>query len=129
MRPKKHIILIDQNEMRQSILRFLFTNKGWAVLSAATAEAAKENFLSCELVIAGWPCALDVGAVARYHYQVPSLVVADREDPELRKLNVDRTLISAAPWEIFEVACVLGQRKRGPKPALATLLKREAQSA
>ncbi len=40
MRPKKRILLIDANEVRQSTLRYLLDVKGYRVLSASTKEEA-----------------------------------------------------------------------------------------
>lgn len=129
MRPKKRIVLIDKNEERQSIRRFLLENKGFKVLGAASADEATTLYEACDLVVGCWPTVEGIVALARFHYQVPSLVIVDRwDDARMLNLNVDHIIAAAAPWEIFNAVYAFSRRKRGPKPSIATVLRRREEA-
>lgn len=116
MRAKKRIYLLDRNEERLSIRRFLFENKGFKVLTDAP-----EDY--CDLVVAGWPCSEEVVKVAQA-YRVAFLLLVDMNADVLKfgknplHIGADRVLIGAAPWEMVDTVKNLVARKRGPKPVL-----------
>lgn len=119
MRPKKLVLLVDRNEERLAVRRFLLTNKGFKVLSAATPEEARAEHPRCDLVVGAWPCSQSLIDLAR-HYFVPSLVLVDKlTDRATLKLQATQVLSgdNVAPWCIVEAVTGMTTAKPGPKSA------------
>jgi hypothetical protein len=123
MRPKKQIYLIDANEERRSIRKFLLTNKGFKVHTEAPE--------SCNLVVACWPVNDDALKVART-LGAPLLLLVDHLDTKAPlTFGADRLLYgsSCCPWEIVDTVTILTTLKRGPKPRPVVSAPLPAQKA
>lgn len=117
MRPKKRIYLIDANEERLSIRKFLLENKGFAVFTEVPD--------SCGLVIACWPVEKEVLTVAR-KLNAPLLLLADHLNSSAPiHFGADRLLYgsSCCPWEIVDTVRIMTALKRGPKPKPAVSVR------
>jgi len=124
MRPKKKILLIDSNEERRSVRKFVLINRGFIVQAVANAwdaaEAAKA--LDFDLAIGVWPfegadLATLLDELQRRHSQMKSMVIADRLTERPPMLIVDAVLLKGqcSQFEIYERAKLLSARKRGPR--------------
>jgi hypothetical protein len=108
MRPKKRILLVDHNEERLSILRYLLTNKGFKVVDIE-AEA-------CDLVIGRWPCDNSFVEIAKACC-VPSLLLVDRlNSTDAFRLGATQVLSETTPWVIVEWVKHMTALQRGPSP-------------
>jgi two-component system response regulator CpxR len=123
MRPKKRILLIDTNEERQSLRRFLLETNGYYVLSAASAEETRALIATepLDLIVCAWPL-LQIDAAAllnELHCLDPYqrvLVLCDGQMAQplaLRAHAVVLPKISAA--ELLERVKIMSGRKRGPR--------------
>ena len=127
MRPRKRILLIDSNELRQSTRRYMLTIRGFAVHAAASAEEARElaSDHNPDLVIACWPMAgTDLGRLLdQLHDQHPclrSMLLAEHLTAAPKGIHADACMYkgSCSPAEIVDRAKVLCARKHGPKKAV-----------
>jgi DNA-binding response OmpR family regulator len=124
MRPKKRILLIDSDETRHSVRRYFFTIHGFTVLSAATAEEAREIAANepLDLIVCGWPLAgADLCKLLNdLHAMDPllrSMVLMENSAIALDLLPAHAVLPKGrcGPAEILERAKTLSARKRGPR--------------
>lgn len=124
MRPKRRILLIDSDENRMSIRRYLFITRGFAVFSAPSADEARHLIASCypDLVVATWPLAgADLGKLlSEIHDDSPTshlLLLAERLTEVPDGVFVDAALLKSAcsATDIIERAKLLCVRKRGPQ--------------
>jgi two-component system, OmpR family, response regulator CpxR len=116
MRPRKRILLIDHDEHRLGVLRFVLKQHQYAVLSAATPQEAEE-FERIDLVIAAWPCnATTVGDLAHRHF-VPSIVLGYGVTGAMFDLSIDIFMPNqfCNPTDILERVRFGVARKRGPR--------------
>jgi DNA-binding NtrC family response regulator len=136
MRPKKRILLIDSNETRQSVRRYLFITWGFAVLSAATAEEAREIAANepLDLVVCGWPLAgADLGKLLNDLHAIDpllrSLLLAESSIVAPEGVAAHAVLLkgACAPTEIRERARQLSARKRGPRKGCEQRLQPQAE--
>jgi DNA-binding response OmpR family regulator len=120
--------LIDDNEMRVSIRRYLLNNKGYLVFSATDAIEAQARIGACDLVVASWPHVRDVAKLAHQHYAVPFVVLTETHDTVDSFIEADLVITPSAPWEIVDIVHTFSQRKRGPKPSTfrATIERKQA---
>jgi DNA-binding NarL/FixJ family response regulator len=137
MRPKKVVILAEENETHLSTLAFLLEVRGrYRVLRAQSAAAALWlaasmpciDLLVCELVLPG---SNDLARSAkRLHPDMRVLVYTRTESNFARMLHADAFHPKhGSPAELLERLRVLLIRKRGPKkivPEVATLSNKEA---
>jgi DNA-binding response OmpR family regulator len=123
MRPKKRILLIDTDEERQAIRRFLFVTHAFHVISASSADEARAMFATeaPELIVCAHPLAnVDTTSLLSDLHQVnsfvPSMMLhAGSKVPT--GFMADATVpqdISAV--ELLERVKVMAARKRGPRP-------------
>lgn len=130
MRPKKVILLVDDNEFILSTRRFLLTNKGYRVISTQNPVEA------LEVLEAAMPCSIDLlltdlvmpqmdgSELARRSKQIrpeiPVLIISGTVICYERALNADAFLPKGAdaPSELIERIRILCARKRGPKRAI-----------
>ena len=124
MRPRKRILLIDSNELRQSTRRYMLTIRGFAVHAAASAEEAHELAADHDpdLVIACWPMAgTDLGRLLDHLYEqrpaMRSMLLAEQLSSPPENVTVDACILkgNCSPAEIVDRAKFLCARKRGPK--------------
>ncbi len=117
MRPKKVILLVDSDEDRQSITRFMLTVNGFAVLSYKTADSARQCERSFEVVLGYWPT--DAGTLENLAHKVDGkfVLVAPTLTGVPNDVFADAILVrgeTTPEWilERLKYACA---RKRGPK--------------
>jgi DNA-binding response OmpR family regulator len=124
MRPKKRILLIDSDETRQSVRRYLFVTHGFTVLSAATADEAREIAANepLDLIVCGWPLAgadLDrlLGDLHAVDPLLRSMLLAESSTFAPEGFVAHAVLLKGAcsPAEILERARCMSARKRGPR--------------
>lgn len=125
MRPKKRILLANQNEIRLSLLRYQLTIHGYAVFSAVSAQEARtcfENYLP-ELLIAAFelPGLAELLADLHQHEWPCSQMVIAPARKELGSLSADAILCDPTAAELLERVKLLVARKRGPKPVRSVL--------
>lgn len=126
MRPKKRILLIDRNEERLGLRRFLLENKGFRVFSAENAETARKSFRNddVDMVLL---CALSAdrkcfeGALRHMkkdRYYIPVLIAL--EDAHAIPVDTNADYVLLAPLctsaQIVESCRLFCARKRGPRP-------------
>jgi len=125
VRPKKRILLIDSNENRQSMRRFVFETRGLAVFSASTPDEARDLSRDAhpDVVIAVWP--FTGGDLAQLVDQVreeapfaPSLLIVENLSVPPTSIVADATMCKGAfsMADVVERIKVLAARKRGPRP-------------
>ncbi len=124
MRPRKRILLIDSNELRQSTRRYMLTIRGFVVHAAASADEARELAAdhNPDLVIACWPMAgTDLGRLLDQIYEqrptVRLMLVAEHLSSPPETVTVDACMLKGYcnPSELVDRAKFLCARKRGPK--------------
>ena len=123
MRPKKRILLVDQDENRLGILRFVLSTHYFRVFGAADALEARE-FLRAEypeVLLLVWPleqrsveallCAND-----RQSNRASVLLVAENEITA-PTITANRFLLGrdCRPANLLEASRICAQRRRGPK--------------
>ena len=111
MRPKKVILLLDSDEDRRSITKFLLLTHAFKVSDNPTEL--------CDLVVSSWPCNGEFIEHAHKH-KVPSLVLGPEPNHEIFDLGASLCLVGLAcqPFRIVEAVTTLTKRKRGPKKRL-----------
>ena len=123
MRPKKRILLVDRDENRLGVLRFVLSVHYFRVFGEAEPFDAHELLRAeyPEVLLLLWP--LDQAGVEallqandRRPHRANVLLVAENEviQPEI---TVDRCLlgINCTPANLLEAARICAQRRRGPK--------------
>ena len=113
MRPKKKILLVDVNENRAALMRFMLRTNGFAVQTAATVDEARIAVSEWvpDLAVVAWP---PLG-ISRH---VPMLLLAPKETEGTLAIYSDRTLFNANSRDILDAAKQMCARKRGPKPGM-----------
>jgi CheY-like chemotaxis protein len=128
MRPKKRILLIDSNEARRSVRKFVLINRGFIVHAAATAEEAHQAAATTkfnakfDVVIGCWPLedadlAAALDTLHKHHPELRSMVIAETLTERPNLLIADAVLLKGqcSQFEIHESARLLAARKRGPQ--------------
>jgi len=137
MRPKKTILVVDDNEQILSVRKFLLETHGYRVLAVQSAAEA------LEIVEGAAPGALDLllsdflmpqmdgNELLRRAKQIspalPTLLVSGTVKQGERGTNADVFLAKGvcSPMEMLERIRVLVARKRGPKKAVQPFLPAE----
>jgi len=127
MRPKKVILVVDDNEQVLSVRTFLLETKGYRVLTAATSADALEilertapgtlDLLIADLLMPVMDGNELVRRAKQLHPTLPALIVSGTVASYERALAADAFLPKGAssPAELLERIRVLVARKRGPK--------------
>jgi len=124
MRPKKCILLIDSDEYRMSLRRFLFETNGFRVLSAESADAAERQFhddgpdlIVCVCPTPGIDTVALLDRLKMQHSWVPSLALTKNETTRPAGLFADATVytVSCSNAELLERVRMMAARKRGPR--------------
>jgi DNA-binding response OmpR family regulator len=130
VRPKKRILLIDSDETRQGIRRFLLETHGFAVFSASSAEEARELCAdySPDAVVAAWPLAgADLGRLLHQLHEcspaASSLLLADSAAAVPESVMADAILPKGqcSAVQVLERVRLLSARKRGPKKTVESI--------
>jgi two-component system, OmpR family, response regulator CpxR len=129
MRPKKRILLIDEDDVRRSVLAYTLHIQGFSVLRAA--YAARVSTLIAfdpHLVIAQWPVDVDglhslVDAIRERDWQVRLMLVAESLTEAPRTVAADVTLLKSccSGESIVLRARALCARKKGPAKAIVAV--------
>ena len=124
MRPKKVILVVDDNEQELSVLKFMLSTNGYRVLAANSGEEAIELFsgVATDLVLAddGMPQMSGrqlVGRLKQIGPHVPMLLLGDpaRMGGEIHAADAVLTKKSCTPQEMLERIKIMSARKRGPR--------------
>ncbi len=113
MRPKKVILLVDPNEERAGLNRFVLANSGFNVFTASSVDHAKAGIIP-DVFVGFEPIdETHLADLARKSLR-PCLFVA--KDEQSAKRAADRTLIehSIATMDLLDTVKILTVRKRGP---------------
>lgn len=126
MRPKKIVLLMDGDEAREGVTRFVLETRGFRVLVASPGKAAAVPYVDC--VLGYWPCDCARAArISKVHEAPVVLMVPDSETiPDKARANqyllgsrcTAENLLSA-----LKIACT---RSRGPRPQTARIQLQEA---
>ena len=128
MRPKKRILLIDGDEERLGLRRFLLTIWGFRVFSAAGVAEAREILAESapDLLISCWPLPARklnalMGRLRKLDPEARSLLLAENLDQSPLKVTADITLLRGlcSAGCVIERAKALCARRRGPKKRAA----------
>jgi hypothetical protein len=116
MRPKREVLLIDTNEDRQGITRFVLTQHALEVISAATPDEAL-NIERADVVVAYW--AIDCAALDKLGKRLDArtiLVAPDLTVPP-RGAFMDALLLGdeCTAANLIDRIKIFASRKRGPK--------------
>jgi len=105
VRPRKKIRLLDEDEDRRGITRYLLITNGFAVV---------EDF-NCDLVIATWPG--HGPEMEQVPKGTPMLALSKKADKRVFEIPANQCLAGAdcQPFQILEAVRQLTARKRGPK--------------
>lgn len=123
MRPRKVIVLFDENERARRVHGYLLDIKGYRALHASTAAEALELIAThrCDLVMARFLPPLRIAsefaaAVDQVNRELPILFFCDWSKEYISIDGADAFLGNAcAPAEILDRVRMLTSRKRGPK--------------
>jgi two-component system response regulator CpxR len=138
MRPRKTILLVDDNETSARIRSYLLTIKGYVVTVAPTAAEAVRIFKDhpFDLIVAElmlFPmCANEmVKRMKRISKETPILIVSESLETYPLDLLADGFLPkrTCSPVAVVERVRTLIVRKRGPKPAAQMTQRRREASA
>jgi CheY-like chemotaxis protein len=129
MRPKKRILLIDTNEDRQAVLRFLFVTHAYHVISAGSADEARQLIATedPELIVCAYPLAgADADTLLDQLRQVipftPSLLLYQGKGPGPQLGKADAVVPqSISRVELLERTKLMSARKRGPRKQVASI--------
>ena len=124
MRPKKVILLVNDNEQERSVLKFMLETNGYRVLTAHNGPLAIELFseTSVDLVMADHNlpqlngCQL-IERLKDIASHVPMLLVGDLQRISGQMHMADAVLAKKAcsPLELLERIKIMSARKRGPR--------------
>ncbi len=124
MRPKKAVLLVDDNEQELSVLKVVLTTKGYRILTAANAAEAVLVFThhdSIDLVIARFDMLTPNGTrlderLKRVNARVPIILLGDPEEMSVELHPADALLDrKISPTELLGWIKSLTARKRGRK--------------
>jgi two-component system, OmpR family, response regulator CpxR len=127
MRPKKCILLIDSDEDRISLRRFLFETHGFSVLSAENARDAQRHFYPgvIDLVVCAYPSVgidmerlLNLFKASRSWVPAVALVKDGEKVPVALLADASICLPSCSTADLIERIKIISARKRGPKKQL-----------
>ncbi|MDR3797998.1 MAG: response regulator [Terracidiphilus sp.] len=122
--------MIDSNENRLSIRRYLLATQGFAVISATSGDEAREicAVFDPDLIVACWPLAgADLGKLLdelhAYNPAVHSLLLAEQLTAEPDGIVADAKLLkgACAPVQIVERVKMLSAGRRGPKKTVQSV--------
>ncbi len=139
MRPRKTILVVEDNEQQLSIRKFLLETRGYRVLGMSSAAEALEylqdatpgsvDLLLSDLLMPG----MDGNELIRRAKQLmpglPALLVSGTVTSFDRAAAADAFLPKGgcAPAEVLERIRILVARKRGPKKQVQSVRVSEAQ--
>ena len=117
MRPRPVIVLIDSDELRQSLLRFVLDVHRNNVVSVKDAKEALQYVRDkhhVDLIIAQLPVDERTVSKAAHRGDCAMILISDQA-VETKGLE-HRTLIKPPVSELLDAISVLKRRRRGPKP-------------
>jgi two-component system response regulator CpxR len=127
MRPKKCMLLVEPNQEKRSLRKFLFQTRGYRVLAAEDANTAIDilkalmpgnvDILLTELQLPQMDGNELVRRAKELHPDLPTIIVSWRMGSSTRLMNCEAFLPKGfhSPMDLIERVRVLVQRKRGPK--------------
>lgn len=124
MRPKKIILVVDDNEQELSVTKFILHTNGYRALSATTAQEAIAIFSETpvDLVLADHSMPQVTGGqlVDRLKQIAPHVPMILLGDPQkmLGEMHAADALLAkkaCSPLELLERIKVMSTRKRGPR--------------
>jgi hypothetical protein len=119
MRPKRVILLVDEDEQRQSETRYMLRVNGFDVLSFNSADAARKCAHFFDLVLGYWPVADKALRLLARRRDVRFVLVCPSLTREPAAVFADAILVKAACQPAFvleRIKCGVAKR-RGPKSA------------
>jgi CheY-like chemotaxis protein len=125
MRPKKVILLVDDNEQELSVLKFMLSTNGYRVLAATSGQEAIALFseaLQIDLVLADAAMPqmsgrLLVERLKRLASHVPMILLGDAQamGGEMHLADAMLAKKNCSSQELLERVKVMSARKRGPR--------------
>ncbi len=127
MRPRKTILMVEDNEQQLSVRKFLLETRGYRVLAASSAAAALEyleaalpgslDLLMSDLILPQMDGNELVRRAKQLHPMLPTLLVSGTVSTFDRAAAADAFLPKGAcsPAEMLDRIRILVARKRGPK--------------
>ncbi len=131
MRPKKNILVIDDNEQALSVRKFLLETRGYRVHCALSAEDAIKRFsegnldlVICDLVMPNVDGMELIRRMKQLNPEVPALLISGAVKHLEHDSSADAFLPKGAssPLEMLERIRLLVARKRGPRKQVARAL-------
>ena len=125
MRPKKVILLVDDNEQELSVLKFMLETNGYRVIEATSGKEAIGWFSEVrpDLVLADYAMPQMNGTqlvnrlkqIASY---VPMILLCDPQKiaGQIHSADALMSKKQCSPSDLLERIKVMSARKRGPKP-------------
>ena len=132
MRPKKVILIVDDNEQELSVMKFMLSTNGYSVLAAASGQDAIAHFsrapqIDLVLVDASMPQMSGRQLVERLKKMashVPMILLGDVQ-PGAGEIHMADALLAkknCTAQELLERIKVMSARKRGPKKGTHRIL-------
>jgi len=124
MRPKKVIVLIDPNEERREVTRFVLLTHAYAVFDAAAPGGPEKSLATVDLVLVYDPpdpawCA----AIKAVLPHVPLVVVTEGPWAQFYGSGADAAVGAAiSRAELLDRIKTMAARKRGPKKTVAPMV-------
>jgi two-component system response regulator CpxR len=124
MRPKKVILVVDDNEQDLSVLKFMLATNGYRVVSASTGQDALSVFAEnqVDLVLADYAMPQMngnqlVNRLKQIAPHVPMILLGDPQKMAGEIHGADALLgkKTCSPQELLERIKVMSARKRGPR--------------
>jgi two-component system, OmpR family, response regulator CpxR len=125
MRPKKVILLVDDNEQELSVLKFMLSTNGYRVLAATSGQEAISLFsesLQIDLVLADVAMPQMSGRqlverLKRIASHVPMILLGDAQamGGEIHVADAMLAKKNCSSQELLERVKVMSARKRGPR--------------
>lgn len=119
LKPKKIVLLIDADEQRQSVTRFLLETNGYRVVSASFARAVMTTaWLDC--ILCYWPC--DYPQVERIadRFEAQVVVMVPAQDAIPREATSGQWLMGASctAANLLNALKIGTARRRGQRPQI-----------
>lgn len=124
MRPKKVILVVDDNEQDLSVLKFMLATNGYRVLSSSTGQEAIDAFAAnqVDLVLADYAMPQMngnqlVGRLKQIAPHVPMILLGDPQKSagEIHAADALLAKKSCSAQELLERIKIMSARKRGPR--------------
>lgn len=128
LRPKKKLLLVDDDEGVLAVRRFFFETRGFKVYWAETAEEAIAlfaqidiNLVMTDLGLPGMDGNKLIGELKKIQPSVPMILVSSsvRSGERAHRADCFLGVGQTSPAEMLERVKIMTARKRGPKKVLA----------